>query len=189
MGNYEDFCKETFFKEIAVLKKEGGKFTPKSIDMKEHTGVWIMWGKKRENDDYTCLEVGQNQEIINELNENISYITKELMNNNEENVYPSKRTIIFPGFSRIIKRKNNEKARQSKYRQIAEEFDEIKIFEDLSVKDKEKEERMIEEGKIACMYLAVYWFPFGNKQWNQVYIARERIKNKQFWKAISKIFN
>ena len=130
MSNYTDFCREMFFMKIAVLEKIDNKFTPTCIeDIEEHAGVWLMWGKKHSDDDYTCLEVGESQTIIYELYIDISLLNYGLSQfvflKDTSNVPCRKLSEKFGNFSKQFYKVNEEERRTAKYRDIAVNYDNL----------------------------------------------------------------
>ena len=130
-----------------------------------------MWGKNKDDNDYTCLEIGESQTIIYELYIDIALLNYGLSQfvflKDTSNVPCKKLSETFGNFSKQFYKVKGEERRTAKYRDIAVNYDELIIYEycfESTEKSESKEARTIQESHMALEYRAIYWnFTRNNK--------------------------
>ncbi len=164
---------------VFYAKKDSrGLFTEEINTIKHKTscrGVWAIWGDSASDSKFICLEVGQHEDVINELLDNIELIERTRFSASSSNFsYTARR--LFPFQKKFDVLVNDGDRRHAKYREIATHYNEIKIYLLDCDENKERVQREEIEYKYAVDNEAQYW----NACCHQRKLAREywRIKRR-----------
>ncbi len=129
-----------------------------TLEKYHHSGVWVMVGRSVETKEWICLEVGETGSIYEELNADCKEILKV-----KREVQPPEITECaysfrrFRPWSKPIPKTYGQTRYKAKYRAIATDYDEIRIYK---VSDSDiVEERYKTEVHYAMTLKAAYWYP------------------------------
>jgi len=119
-----------------------------------------MWGKDSFNTD-VCLEVAQTRDIFNELHCDLSYLTKDYIEENTSKRYSARRLFDFnKNFSACECDSNRTCA---KYRDIASSYFEVCVYL-ICNSNETREKRESIELKYAIDNKALYWNVWGKQR-------------------------
>ncbi len=173
-------------KEIVLfLSKTSGEWAVKQDNLDEFdlAGVWVMQGRASNLGKWKRLEVGETSNIRDELRRDCNEILSPSVGKDTGEIkFPCFRT-----WSECITGNKGETRFQAKYRQISENYNEIRVF--VVLKDESRLERCKKEVLEAMTWDkdedenigAVYWYPAppknGINQWNEVAKIEKRFSN------------
>lgn len=147
---------------LYINKNESGHFFTKVNNYeqyKKQPGVWAMWGKNGSNS-IECLEVAQTMDIFNELDYDLSYLTKDYRKENINRRYTARKLLEFNKPFDVCECDSSRTC--AKYRDIASSYSDICAY--LICSSNEREERESMELKYAIDNKALYWNAFGKQR-------------------------
>lgn len=151
------WASEVLKNRIVWLKKSGTWIVQENgIDDYNFAGVWAMYGRLNENDEWSCLEVGETSNIKKEIGDSINIIVDP---DNKVDSSDCKTKRCFKRFNKKWSKDfSGSRTRYiEKYRDISFEYNEIKVV--LTFKNDSISERLKEEARIAINETARYWYP------------------------------
>lgn len=132
--------------------------TPKYINT---SGVWAMFGRLNADDEYICLEVGQSNNIYEELKYDIDCLLQDYSNVELKRSYTARR--LFMEFSKQFVVCECDLIRtRAKYRIISTSFVDIKIL--LIAQENDKDDREKIELEFAVDKKAIFWNAWGKQR-------------------------
>lgn len=114
-------------------------------------GIWIVYGKTEENVDYTCLEVGQTNNIKNELEKDFKLIIKGYCKDGVK-------VRRFREWSKSFLKRKGENRYPAKWRDIANSYKNICVKYVSGSEAWELQRRIEEEINIAINLHAIYFY-------------------------------
>lgn len=120
-------------------------------------GIWIVYGKTGEHVDYTCLEVGQTNNIKKELESDFKLIIPDCC---EDGI----KVRCFREWSKPFLKRKGETRYRAKWRDIANSFNHICIKYVSGSEEWNLQRRIEEEINIAINLHAKYFYPDNTKK-------------------------
>lgn len=149
---------------VRLKKVDSGVFIIKTNNVLKYrniSGVWAMFGKFNPCEEYICLEVGQSNNIYEELQYDIDCLLQDYSNIDLRKRYTARRLFkeFNTSFDVCVCDSNRTNA---KYRVIATTFVDIKIF--LIAHDNDKINREKIELEFAVDNKAMFWNAWGKQR-------------------------
>lgn len=159
---------------LHMNKDESGLFSIKETNLeqyKKQSGVWAMWAKDTSNTDI-CLEVAQTMDIFNELQYDLSYLTRDYRGKSKNKRYSARRLFIYNKKFDVCECDPNRTC--AKYRDIASCYFDICVYM-VCNSNETREKRESIELEYAINNKALYWNAWGQQRKH----ARILFKEKQ----------